>query len=40
MAVWAIVTRAWLERRRRPEHWLLIANNVHLVSRQLEGLGT
>ena len=37
--VWSIVTRAWLARRRRPEAWRLIANNVSLVRRQFEGLG-
>jgi len=37
--VWSIVTRAWLARRRRPECWRLIANNVHLVGGELEGLG-
>ena len=37
--VWPIVTGAWLARRRRPEDWRLIANNVHIVRRQLEGLG-
>jgi len=37
--VWPIVTGAWLARRRRPEDWQLIPNNLHIVRRQLEGLG-
>lgn len=28
---WAIVHRAWRDRRRRPELWRLIVNSVHFV---------
>jgi len=34
---WAIMMRAWRDRRRSPRAWRLIANHIHFVRQQQGG---